>query len=152
MCIRDRTSFSKDSERILLGLIRVSFFMLVVKVFGLFKEIAIANRFGVSDLVDSYTLANAIVFWIPAIWISVINSVFVPLSHKLPSESKENFQRNLFGVVALAGSISTFALIFIATHFFPVIFDKHTESGLAMLIQMCSGLAPIILILSLIHI
>ena len=78
------TSFSKDSERILLGLIRVSFFMLVVKVFGLFKEIAIANRFGVSDLVDSYTLANAIVFWIPAIWISVINSVFVPLSHKLP--------------------------------------------------------------------
>ena len=139
------TTYSNDSKRILYGFIRVSFFILVVKLFGVFKEIAVANRFGVSEVVDSYTLSLAIVSWIPAIWIAVINSVYVPLSQKLPLNARQSFNGNLFGLVVLAGLASTLAMFFLIRLLYPTLFDGLTESGLKLLIDMSSGLAPIII-------
>jgi len=139
------TSFSSDNKRIFHGLIRVSFFILIVKFIGVFREIAVANRFGVSELVDSYTLSTAVVFWIPAIWTSVVNLVYVPLSNKLPAETKENFDRNLLSIVMLVGLLSIFTVYLVVIFVFPITFTNLNDSGLELLLIMCSGLTPLIL-------
>jgi peptidoglycan biosynthesis protein MviN/MurJ (putative lipid II flippase) len=73
-------------RRIAIGCIWVSLFVLVGKLAGAAKEMAIAWRYGVSGKVDAYVFIFNLVNWPVAVWFSVLTVVLVPLVARLKRE------------------------------------------------------------------
>lgn len=100
-----------EHRRIARGLLLVAVFSLVGKLVGAFKEIAIAYRFGMSEIVDVYVLAFTFAIWIPATASSVINGIYIPLVHRLEKSEKDTFIRQFAGLgFIVAGAITLFLL------------------------------------------
>lgn len=76
---------SPDSNhgKIAKGFFWVSLFLLVGKLAGAAKEIALAWRYGVTAEVDAYLFVLNLVSWPIAVWVSVLTWVLVPLSSRL---------------------------------------------------------------------
>lgn len=86
----------------------ISLFVLLAKVAGAAKEIAIAWRYGVSAEVDAYLFVFNIASWPASILFGVLSIVLVPLYTQLrlatPSESA-GFRSELSGATLLAGVV-----------------------------------------------
>jgi len=87
-----------DNQRVFRGMLAVSAFVMIGKLAGAGKEIGIAWRFGVGEIVDIYVIAFVIINWAPSVLASALNSVYVPLIRTLP----EN-QRLRFNAVSITG-------------------------------------------------
>ena len=77
MSIKFRTIHC-DHKRIAMGAISVGAFVLVGRLVGAAKEMAVAWRYGVSDVVDAYQIAFTLVTWLPMTLISVVSVILVP--------------------------------------------------------------------------
>lgn len=90
------------------GFLMISLFVLLAKVAGAAKEIAIAWRYGVSAEVDAYLFIFNIASWPASVLFGVLSIILVPLYTQLrlatPSESA-GFRSELSGVTLLAGVI-----------------------------------------------
>lgn len=67
-----------DHERIARGALRVAFFLLIGKVAGAFKEMAVAYRYGVSDVVDAYQFTLTLAGWLPLTLVGAFSVVLIP--------------------------------------------------------------------------
>lgn len=132
-----------DNMRVVRGLVSVGVFLFIGKIFGAVKEVAIANRFGISEVVDAYTISFGFVTLIPAIWLTVINAVYIPAWHKLHPDKKGLFNGQLLGLTLICGTILTAALALGLPPLLPMIFTETSETGLRLMVQMCIGLAPV---------
>ena len=133
-----------DNMRVLRGLLFVSSFLLIGKIFGALKEVAIANRFGVGETVDAYTISLSFVTWIPAIWMVVLNASYVPLLHKLQQTERKIFNQRLLGLTLVTGiALSAVLAIFFPT-LLPFVFSEMSESASQTLVRMSVAMAPII--------
>lgn len=91
-------------------------FSLIARGAGFFKEMALANRFGVGAVTDAYVLGFTWATWIPSIFASVVMATMVPtlarLSQQAPAQARQ-FAGEFAGV-ALAGGLALALLTAIA--------------------------------------
>lgn len=97
-----------DSQhrQIALGFVWVSLFVLVGKLAGAAKEMAIAWRYGVSPTVDAYVFVYNLVNWPVSVWFSILTVVLLPLVARLRSDAPDQlprFRAELLGLTLLLG-------------------------------------------------
>lgn len=88
------------------GMAWVSLFVVIGKLSGAFKEMAIAWRYGISAEVDGYLFVANLVSWPVALWFSVLTVVLVPLAARLARESPAQlplFRAELLGAAIALG-------------------------------------------------
>ena len=122
-------------RRVAKNMMFVGVFLLIGKFAGAGKEMAIAYRFGVSEIVDTYVLAYTVAMWIPAIWMSVATSTLVPLTNSNKDEKNSQFHSELSGWLAVASGIILFISIIFIPFLIPSIEDSFGEfDGLEVLL------------------
>lgn len=86
-------------------MIAVGLFLISAKLVGFLKEMTIANRYGVSGVVDAYVLAFTLVTWLPVVAWSIGTVVIVPVFVSLSKRPEEErlFLREFNGSTVLAG-------------------------------------------------
>ncbi|HEX7387389.1 MAG TPA: lipid II flippase MurJ [Castellaniella sp.] len=67
-----------DHLRIAQGAARVAFFLLMGKAVGAVKEMAVAYRYGVSDVVDAYQFTLTLANWLPVTLVGACSVVLIP--------------------------------------------------------------------------
>lgn len=82
-----------DHQRIARAAFRVAFFLLLGKAAGAFKEMAVAYRYGISDVVDAYQFTMVMANWIPVTMVGVFSVVLIPVLVQAKSHSKTQRQR-----------------------------------------------------------
>ena len=136
-------SINEDHRRILRGLLVVTFFVAVGKLTGAAKEVAVAYRFGMSEIVDVYVLAFTYAIWIPAIAGTVIYTIYVPLIHKLDKKNADSFAREFAAFSLILAGLATLLLLYLL----PVVLDKlspeYSENSKAVLRNFAFGFAPL---------
>jgi peptidoglycan biosynthesis protein MviN/MurJ (putative lipid II flippase) len=68
-----------DHLRIAQGAARVAFFLLMGKAVGAFKEMAVAYRYGVSDVVGAYQFTLTLANWLPLTLVGSCSVVLIPV-------------------------------------------------------------------------
>lgn len=99
---------SGENKKIARDITLVAGFALAAKLVAALKEMAIAWRYGVSDVVDAYLFVFNLVTLPVTIWYSVLMVVFIPLAARLRAESPAElgaFRSELFGAAILAGGL-----------------------------------------------
>jgi len=79
---------------IALGAMRVAFFLLLGKAAGAFKEMAVAYRYGVSDVVDAYQFTMVMANWLPVTIVGSMSVVLIPVLvrlHRLEPAARSRF-------------------------------------------------------------
>ncbi len=95
-----------DHLRIAKGALRVAFFLFIGKIAGALKEIAVADRYGVSDVVDAYQFTMTMSTWLPATLVGVLSIVLIPSFVKLRHDSgteQRRFISQVEGLMLLIG-------------------------------------------------
>lgn len=82
-----------DHQRIAQAAFRVAFFLLLGKAAGAFKEMAVAYRYGVSDVVDAYQFTMVMANWIPVTMVGVFSVVLIPVLVQLKSHRRSQRQQ-----------------------------------------------------------
>lgn len=121
------------------------FFLLVARLFGAAKEIAIAFRFGVGATVDAYVYLTTLIGWPVGVWFSVLIAVFVPLSRRLATDGNAaylEFRRELFGLT-LAVSAAVFVIGLVA---FPALISSPSVGLAGNSLQTADELFVLLLI------
>jgi putative peptidoglycan lipid II flippase len=115
----------ETNRRIVRNLSIVVVFMFIAKLAGAAKEMAVAWRYGVGPLIDSFIFSSTVVSWAPMILTSILATIFVPLSAKLSVNDSENadlFFSELSGFIILVGLVMTFATA--GLFYFPEIYPQ----------------------------
>src|SRR6266702_8062114 len=68
-----------DHMRAVRGISRIAIFVLAGRCAGAAKEMVIAYRYGISNVVDAYQITLTLVTWLPAAFSSVFAFVLVPV-------------------------------------------------------------------------
>lgn len=84
---------SSHHRRIVEGFLWVSMFVLLGKLAGAAKEMAIAWRYGVSATVDAYVFVFNLVNWPLSVWFSILTVVLVPLAARLRNDQPAELSR-----------------------------------------------------------
>ena len=138
-------SIHSDHKRIALGAAWVAAFVLIGKLAGAGKEMAVAYRYGVSGVVDAYQLALTLTTWLPGTLVSVLSVVLVPLLVRLRQQDlvdRNLFLRELQGVVIVLGLVFSVGSIALAPLALPAIAGQLSNATRQMAWQFTLGLAP----------
>ena len=87
------------------GMLWIIAFVVFSRGVGAAREIAIAYRYGVSELIDVYLLVFTMVAFLPGVLASVFQSVLVPQTLKLSIPDRRRLDAELTGLVVLSGSV-----------------------------------------------
>ena len=124
----------------------VALFVFIGKLAGAAKEMAIAYRFGVGEVVDTYNFVFTIITWLPTVWQSVIMVILVPLFARLSEEEKRAFYAELVGFSLIVGGLLTIMIIVGLPLVAPYVFSNLSEQAAGKAVTLAKGLAPIALI------
>jgi len=114
--IKFRTRFSaihQDHQRIARAAGRVAFFLVLGKLAGALKEMAVAYRYGISPQVDAYQFTMTLATWLPVTIVGVLSVVLIPVLVSLNKKStieRETFLAEFQGwlvVLGLALAVAT---------------------------------------------
>jgi putative peptidoglycan lipid II flippase len=108
-------STHSDHLRIARGAVRVSAFVLAGRCAGALKEMAIAYKYGVSNIVDAYQFTTTLVTFLPITLLGVMGAVLVPTFVNLRPRARDDqaqFIGEMEGAAAMAGML--FALVLYA--------------------------------------
>lgn len=95
-----------DHQRIARGAARVAFFLLLGKFAGAAKEMAVAYRYGISEVVDAYQFTMTMASWLPVTLVGALSVVLIPVLVRLRSDSpagQARFLGELQGAFLLLG-------------------------------------------------
>src|SRR5690606_17686004 len=95
-----------DHRRIAKGAARVAFFLLLGKAAGALKEMAVAYRYGVSDVVDAYQFTLTMAGWLPVTIVGALSVVLIPVLVRTRREgraARARFLGELQGWVLVLG-------------------------------------------------
>lgn len=87
---------------------RVAFFLLLGKAAGAFKEMAVAYRYGVSEVVDAYQFTMTMANWLPVTIVGALSVVLIPVLVRTRAEdraSRARFLGELQGWVIAIGTV-----------------------------------------------
>jgi len=96
-----------NHKKIAAGAALIGVLIIVAKIFVAGREIAIAWRFGVSGIVDSYQLAVTITMWLPMLLTSVMTVVLVPrlVALRLRPTDRDAFVSELNGSILIVSLV-----------------------------------------------
>jgi peptidoglycan biosynthesis protein MviN/MurJ (putative lipid II flippase) len=126
------------------GIVWVAAFTVLARLVNALKEIAIAYRFGATELVDAYVLVFAFVTWLPAVWLSLMQTVFVPQAMRMPDAERQLFVRELTGVLIVAGAVLSATLAIGLPEFVLAMSPEHPAP--AELRAFSRQMAPIVVL------
>jgi putative peptidoglycan lipid II flippase len=95
-----------DHHAIARGMAWVALFVVLGKLAGAAKEMAVAWRYGVREEVDAYLFVFNLMTWPIGVWFSVLAAVLVPLAARIrqdPSGELPRFRAELLGLTLLLG-------------------------------------------------
>jgi putative peptidoglycan lipid II flippase len=110
------SNLHSDHRRIAMGAMRVAFFLLLGKAAGALKEMAVAYRYGVSDVVDAYQYTMTLANWLPVTVVGALSVVLIPVlvrTRKQPAADRARFLGELQAWTVTAGVVLA-GLIYIA--------------------------------------
>lgn len=142
-------------KRIAHGAAWVFLFVLIGKLAGAVKEMAVAYRYGVSGVVDAYQLATTLVTWLPGTLVSVLSIVLIPMFVRLRqqgADERSEFLREMQGSALVVGIILGAASILFAPFVLPALAGRLSEATRQMAWQFTLGMAPVALLTLLIGI
>jgi len=125
-------------------MIAVAFFLLIGKVAGAVKEMVVAYRFGVSEIVDLYTLTFTVTGLLPMVWTTVLASVFVPLAKQLNAAERTRFCSQLSGLSFVLGLFFSLCVALLVPLLVPFVWSDLSASAQAEFQNLLRGLAPTI--------
>src|SRR5690606_4547606 len=97
-----------DHRRIFSGAFRVAVFLLLGKAAGALKEMAVAYRYGVSEVVDAYQFTMTLANWLPITIVGALSVVLIPVlvrSRDDEPDRRRRFLAELHGWVIGVGLI-----------------------------------------------
>lgn len=98
---------------------RVATFLLLGKAFGAFKEMAVAYRYGISDVVDAYQFTLVMASWLPVTIVGALSVVLIPAFVRMHADDRpgrERFLGELQAAVLVVGVVLALALYFAWPH------------------------------------
>lgn len=104
--LKKLTRLPSDHQRIARAAFRVALFLLLGKAAGAFKEMAVAYRYGISDVVDAYQFTMVMANWIPVTLVGVFSIVLIPVLVQSKDQSptkRKRFVSELMGVLLAVG-------------------------------------------------
>ena len=96
-----------DHRRIAVGAARVAFFLLLGKAAGALKEMAVAYRYGISDVVDAYQFTQTMANWLPVTLVGALSIVLIPVLVRMRAKdgaSRAHFLGELQGWAIVVGT------------------------------------------------
>lgn len=106
--IRRLRNASSEHRVIARGMISVTLFVMIGKLAGAAKEMAVAYRYGVSVEVDAYSFIFSLVNLPIAIWFGVLSAVLVPLAARIRQDEPAQlppFRAELLGFSIILGCV-----------------------------------------------
>ena len=129
-------------RRVAHAMMRVGVFVLLAKGIGTVREIAVAWRYGLGETVDVYLYALVLVGWLPALAVSALSAVLVPLVKSLPVVERARFVDELSTAVVL-GAAATIAVLAVAVPAaVPVLASGFSDAARAQMRWVLVALAP----------
>lgn len=107
------TRLHSDHRRIFSGAFRVAVFLLLGKAAGALKEMAVAYRYGVSEVVDAYQFTMTLANWLPVTLVGVLSVVLIPVlvhSREDQAGKRRRFLAELHGWVIVTGVVLAVAI------------------------------------------
>lgn len=110
-------------------MITVGFATLLVSLVGFFKEILIADSFGLSELLDTYYVAMLLPGFISGVFLRSFNSVFIPnyVSELKTGKNIGAFQSTSFLITISIALLFLIFAIFFTDIYLEVFFKNHTQ-------------------------
>ena len=133
----------KDHKRIVRGLFLVSVFIFIGKIAGAAKEVAIAYKFGIGEIVDLFVLAFTFAIWLPGIFAAVINSVYVPLIHKLEPVEKRKFNEQFIGITLVFSGLTALVLVWVFPYALEALSSNWSLENREQIRKLAIGFAPL---------
>lgn len=115
---------------------RVATFLLLGKVFGAFKEMAVAYRYGISDVVDAYQFTMVMANWLPVTIVGALSVVLIPVLvrvRRADRPARARFLGEVQGSVLVIGVVLAVVLYLI----WPFVLER-AGAGLAEPVQIMS--------------
>lgn len=87
---------------------RVAFFLLLGKAAGALKEMAVAYRYGVSDVVDAYQFTMIMANWLPVTIVGALSVVLIPVlvrTRRADASERARFLGELQAAVIAVGTV-----------------------------------------------
>jgi putative peptidoglycan lipid II flippase len=95
-------------RKIFSGLAFVSTFIVIAKIVGALKEVAVAARYGTGPAIDAYVYIFNLLSWPLAVWTTTLGIVLIPLfvraSRERPAELAR-FEQEFFSLSLIAGAV-----------------------------------------------
>src|SRR5690606_15652473 len=101
-----------DHRRIAQGAARVAFFLLLGKAAGALKEMAVAYRYGVSEVVDAYQFTLTMASWLPVTIVGALSVVLIPVlvrTSRADRSARARFLGELQGLAIVVGAVLAIA-------------------------------------------
>lgn len=139
-----------DHKRIARGAVWVSLFVLLGKLAGAAKEMAVAYRYGVSGVVDAYQLAFTVVTWMPGTLVSVIGMVLIPILVRLRQRDAADralFLEEMHGTMLMLGGLFMLASVFLGPLALAHLAANLSEETRQMAQQLIFGMAPVAMLI-----
>ncbi|MFL9922555.1 lipid II flippase MurJ [Paraburkholderia fungorum] len=134
-----------DHLRIARAAARVSAFVLIGKCAGALKEMTIAYKYGITNIVDAYQFTVALVTWLPGTLLAVLSVVLVPVFVNLRPRSREDQARfigEMEGAAIVLGVSFTVALYLLWPFVIRLTGGDLSPETREMCRQLMIGLAP----------
>lgn len=132
-----------DHLAIVRGMAWVTLFVMVGKLSGAGKEMAIAWRYGVGAEVDGYLFVLNLVSWPLALWFSVLTMVLVPLAARLRNTQPQGlpaFRAELLGLALCVGLLLALVAAAVAPAVMAASFSGLPPATLAVAQKALPGL------------
>lgn len=121
----------------------VGFFVALAKIAGAAREVVIAHRYGVAELVDHYVLVTTFVLLLPAVWTGVAVSVLVPLCRRLEPEENRRFLAQLTTVICGISVAFSVACYFLMPRLLFQFYPDLNAADASSLATFSKGLSPL---------
>lgn len=148
--VRQRFSaLHSDHKRIARGAIWVALFVLLGKLAGAAKEMAVAYRYGISNVVDAYQLAFTVVTWLPGTLLSVMAMVVIPVLVRLRKQDAADrtlFLEEMHGTVLMLGGVFMLLSIFLGPQVLAYLAVNLSDETQQMARNLIFGMAPVALL------
>nr|WP_321223468.1 lipid II flippase MurJ [uncultured Psychroserpens sp.] len=131
----------------ILNVITVGLTTLLVSGMGFFKEIVIADSFGLSELLDTFYIAILVPSFISGVFLGSFNSVFIPnyVSELKTNNNVGSFQSTSFIItIGVATLFLIFAILFTDVYL-ETFFEGHTPQYYELIKKQFYFVAPCIL-------
>lgn len=103
---------------------------LVSSIIGFFKEVLIGSTYGLSEFLDTFTLAILIPSFIQNVFIGAVKNIFIPnyIAEEKSTKKIQEFQLLVLGIITLIIIVFFLIIFFFNSYLIQTLFKNHTES------------------------